>query len=126
MSEEVVRSYRDLKVWIESMDLAVECYDVTRRFPREEAFGLTSQIRRASASVPANVAEGYGRENVGSYAQHLRIAQGSLKELETHVILAGRVGLLGDEAVKSVLDTADRVGRMLRGLIRSIQPTVEK
>lgn len=124
MSEdEGIRSYRDLKVWNEAMDQAVDCYTVTKLFPRDETFGLVSQIRRASASVPANIAEGYGRENKGSCLQHLRIAQGSLKELETHVILAGRVGLLKAEAVQRVLESADRIGRMLRSLIRSVQST---
>jgi four helix bundle protein len=67
------------------MDLAVACYDLTRAFPQDELFGMTSQIRRAGASVPATIAEGYGRDNRGDYVHHLRIAQGSLKELETHL-----------------------------------------
>ncbi|BBE70736.1 four helix bundle protein [Oharaeibacter diazotrophicus] len=125
-SEPEIRSYRDLKVWKDAMDLAVNSYEATRGFPREEIFGLVSQIRRAAASVPANVAEGYGRDNVGNYVHHLRIAQGSLKEFETHVILAGRVELLKEDVVMKLLDSADRIGRMLRGLIRSLQPGGDK
>jgi four helix bundle protein len=118
-----IRSYRDLRVWNEAMELAAQCYEVTRAFPREEMFGFTAQIRRAGASIPANIAEGYGRESAGSYAQFLRNAQGSLKEAETHLLLATRVGLLSAGDASPVLDRADTVGKMLRGLIRSVQDT---
>jgi len=117
-----IRSYRDLRVWNEAMELAAECYRVTRSFPREEVFGMTSQIRRAGASVPANIAEGYGRESTGSYLQFLKNAQGSLKELETHLLLAIKVEMVSSHTVKPVLDRAETVGRMLRGLMRSLQP----
>ncbi|MCV0398076.1 MAG: four helix bundle protein [Rhizobiaceae bacterium] len=119
--ENGISSYRDLRVWKEAMELAAECYKLSRALPREEAFGLTAQIRRASASVPANIAEGYGRESSGSYVQFLRNAQGSLKELETHLLLAEKVELLGGTGLEPILARADAVGRMLRGLIRSIQ-----
>ena len=85
------------------MDLAELCYRVTKKFPWEEAQGMTSQIRRAATAIPSNIAEGRGREGSGEFIQFLRIAQGSLKELETHLILAFRVGphslLPGREAV---------------------------
>jgi four helix bundle protein len=118
---EQVQSYRDLRVWNEAMLLAEMCYRHTREFPREEQFGLTAQIRRAAVSVPANIAEGYGRDNTGSYVQHLRIAQGSCKEIETHLVLASRV--LDGNALEPgpLLDQADIVGKMLRGHIRSLQ-----
>ncbi|MGD9894978.1 MAG: four helix bundle protein, partial [Dehalococcoidia bacterium] len=109
-----IASYYDLDVWKIAMDLAVDCYGLTRGFPRDELFGLTSQIRRASASVPANIAEGYGRDNRGDYVHHLRIAQGSLKELETHLILASRVGIVTTEQLDPILSRADRTGRLLR------------
>jgi four helix bundle protein len=116
-----LQSYRELRVWKEAMLLAEMAYRHTIGFPRHELFGFTAQIRRAAASIPANIAEGYGRDNRGYYVQFLRIAQGSCKELETHLMLAGRV--LGDVASRPepVLDQADVVGRMLRGLIRSLQ-----
>ncbi|MFY7853311.1 MAG: four helix bundle protein, partial [Brevundimonas sp.] len=82
---ESVRSYRDLEVWKRAMDLAVATYELTREFPREEQFGLTSQARRAATSIAANIAEGYGRATRPAYVSFLRIAQGSLKELETHL-----------------------------------------
>ena len=89
-----IESHRDLIVWQKSMDLAVTAYRFTNAFPVDERYGLTSQIRRSCASIPANIAEGYGRESAGAYAQQLKVAQGSLKEFETHVELAHRVGLL--------------------------------
>jgi four helix bundle protein len=82
---------------------------------------MTAQIRRSSASIPANIAEGHGRENTGSFIQFLRIAQGSLKELETHLILAGRVGLMSEAATAPLLSQADEIGRMLRSMVRSLQ-----
>jgi four helix bundle protein len=116
-----IQSYRDLRVWNEAMQLAEMCYRHTNLFPKSELYGLTSQIRRAAASIPANIAEGYGRDNSGSYVQFLRIAQGSCKELETHLLLAGRV--LGDATAnpEPLLEMCDVVGKVLRGLIRSIQ-----
>lgn len=103
------------------MDLAEACYRLTGTFPREEMYGMILQIRRAAAVVPANIAEGYGREGPGEFVQFLRIAQGSLKELETHVMLAARVGLASEEETIPVLERCETVGKMLRSLIRSIQ-----
>lgn len=84
MGESKIQSYRDLKVWQEAVNLAEICYRFTKTFPKEELYGMTSQIRRASVSIAANIAEGYGRKTRGEYIQFLYIAQGSLKELETH------------------------------------------
>ncbi|MBI2719550.1 MAG: four helix bundle protein [Rhizobiales bacterium] len=103
------------------MDLTVLRYTLTRRFPKEEMFGLTSQIRRAAASIAANVAEGHGREHSGSFVQFLRIAQGSLKETETHLILAVRVGIATEAKIKSAMKKCEEIGKMLRSLIRAIQ-----
>ena len=87
----MVESYRELKVWNAGMDLAVMAYALTRSLPADERFGLCSQIQRSAASIPANIAEGYGRESRQEFIRFLRVAQGSLKELETHVLLARRV-----------------------------------
>jgi four helix bundle protein len=103
------------------MTLAESCYRLTGQFPRDELFGLTSQVRRAAASVPANVAEGHGRENTGNFVQYLRISQGSLKELETHLLLAERVGILPTVDLQPVLAQCESLGKMLRALIRSLQ-----
>jgi four helix bundle protein len=121
LSELSINSYRDLRVWQDAMALAESCYRLTRQFPRDELFGLTSQIRRASASIPANIAEGHGRETTGSFVQSLRVSQGSLKELETHLVLAERVGLLPALDSQPVLIQCEGLGKMLRALIRSLQ-----
>jgi four helix bundle protein len=116
-----IRSYRDLVAWQQAVELAASVYALSQRWPRDELYGLTSQARRAAVSVSANIAEGYGRDNLGSYLQFLRIAQGSLKELESHLLVAKRVGVADD--VQSALDEADRVGRVLGGLIRKLAET---
>ncbi|MGN6489146.1 MAG: four helix bundle protein [Devosia sp.] len=116
-----IESYRDLRVWQQSMDLAESCYRLSARFPREETYGLTSQIRRACTSIPANIAEGYGRNSKGAYVQYLRVAQGSLKEVETHILLAGRLGMVTAETSRPVLEQCDAVGRMLLGLVRQLE-----
>lgn len=123
MERAAINSYRDLKVWQDAMTLAEACYCETRGFTREELFGLTSQIRRAATSIAANIAEGHGRETSGSFIQSLRISQGSLKELETHLILSGRIGLLGTSRINPLLGRCEELGKMLRSLIRSLQQT---
>jgi four helix bundle protein len=116
-----IRSYRDLRVWREAMDLAVACYRLTADFPKSETFGMTSQIRRGSASIAANIAEGYGRQSSGSYVHFLRVAQGSLKELETFLLLSERVGLTSSADIEPLLGYCETVGKMLQSLIRSIE-----
>ena len=116
-----IESYQDLKVWQVAMALAVDVYTVSKFFPRDELFGLTSQVRRSSVSIAANIAEGYGRESRGSFVQFLRISQGSLKETETHLLLAERVGLVKRKQIAGALEKADELGRMLRSLIRTVQ-----
>jgi four helix bundle protein len=116
-----IESHRDLIVWQKSMDLAVAAYRLTSSFPVDERYGLTSQIRRSSASIPANIAEGYGRESAGAYAQQLKVAQGSLKEFETHVELSHRVGLVDATTLSVVLKSSEEIGKMLRSLIRAVE-----
>jgi len=108
------------------MALAAACYRLTKRLPREEMFGMSSQIRRSASSIPANIAEGHGRENTQSFIQYLRIAQGSLKELETHLLLSQRVGLLNEEQLQEPMDQCAILGRRVRSLIRSLQQRAAK
>jgi four helix bundle protein len=116
-----IDSYRDLQIWQRSMDLAVSCYEVSRQLPDSERDGLCSQIRRAATSIPANIAEGHGRELPGSFVQHLRISHGSLKELETLLILVQRLKMVEPPSIAPLLDECNEVGRMIRAMIRSIQ-----
>jgi four helix bundle protein len=126
LTDRSINSYRDLGVWQDAMTLAESCYRLTCEFPRDELFGLTSQIWRAVGSVPANIAEGHGRENTGNFVQHLRISQGSLKELETHLLLAERVGILPVLDLQPVLAQCESLGKMLRALIPSLQDKAAK
>jgi len=116
-----VQSYRQLKVWQAAMDLAEECYRVTRIFPKAEIFGLTSQIRRAAVSIPANIAEGQGRQYTKEFLNHLGMARGSLMELETHLMLGQRVGLIDSTALAPILSATDEISRMLSGLRKALQ-----
>lgn len=119
--EKRIESYRDLMVWQSAMVLAEDCYRLTKIFPKEEIYGMTSQMRRSAVSIAANIAEGYGRENRGSFVQFLRMAQGSLKELETHILLACRVGLLERHNEIELLLRCEEIGKMMRSLIRTVQ-----
>jgi len=90
-----IESYKDLEVWQMAMTLAQDCYLLTTRFPKDEMYGMSAQIRRAAVSIPANIAEGYGRDQTGPFVQFLRIAQGSARELETHLILTEKSAACG-------------------------------
>jgi four helix bundle protein len=119
--DDAIRSYKDLEVWQKAMQLAEDCYRATIEFPREETYEMTAQIRRAVISIPANIAEGYGRDQTGSFIQFLRIAQGSAREVETHLILAGRVRLLCEDVRDRLLDECERISKMLRSMIRALE-----
>ena len=116
-----IESYRDLLVWQEAMAAAEDVYRATAGAPSSWQFALASQTLRAAASVPANIAEGYGRESTGSYLQFLKIARGSLKELETHLLLAQRVGAPKSDQANAILKKLEGVGKMLNALIRSVR-----
>jgi four helix bundle protein len=116
-----IQSYRELEVWQVAMELAERCYLATRASPREELFGMTSQIRRASASVPANIAEGQGRHHTKEFLNHLGIARGSLTELETHLLLCRRVGLLPADDLGPLLALSERIGRMITQLRKTLE-----
>ncbi|MEW5929728.1 MAG: four helix bundle protein [Gemmatimonadota bacterium] len=116
MAEQKIRSHRDLTVWQKSMDLVVEVYRLSSRFPREETYRLTAQTTRAAASVPANVAEGHARSTARDYGHFLSVAKGSLMETETFMMLAVRLGYLEEEAASPVLGLVTEISKMLTSL----------
>ena len=120
MSEKV-QSYKDLVVWRKAIALVEQSYLCVARFPRDEVYGLASQIRRAAVSIAANIAEGYGRDQTGSFLQFLKIPQGSTRELETHFIIAERIKYIDSETSSVMANHCEEISKMLRALIRSIE-----
>jgi four helix bundle protein len=115
-----VRHYKDLIVWQRGIDLVVACYECTQRFPPHERFSLTQQLRRASVSIPSNVAEGQGRFHRAEYLHHIAFARGSLQELETLLVIAERLGYATAEALEEIWKLCEEVGRLLAGLRRAL------
>ena len=121
-----VKNHRDLVVWQRAMDLVSECHGIAAKIHATRAFWLEDQLLRAASSVPANIAEGHGRYSVGSFRNHLSIATGSLREVETHLETAVRLKLLETQDTKAALEVSDHVGRLLWGLrnaLRGWKPT---
>ncbi|MHC0068355.1 four helix bundle protein [Nostoc sp. UIC 10890] len=116
-----INDFKDLKIWQKGMDIAEKCYFLTQLFPKEELYGMVSQIRRSAASIPANISEGYGRRSTAEYIRFLNIAQGSLNELETHIILSQRVGLCSQADIESIIFLLREESRMIIALIKKIQ-----
>lgn len=114
------RSYRDLIAWKKSIALVGKIYSCTRSFPKEEMYGLTSQIRRAGISIPANIAEGQARNSKGEFLQFLGIAQGSLAELETLLVISQNLGYLTSTDAEGLLNDCEEIGKLLAGLKRSL------
>ena len=115
-------SYRGLTAWQRAMDLAASVHECSRRFPRDELYGLTSQVRRAAVSVPSNIAEGHGRETATEFKYFLRISRGSTQEVETQLLLAARFQYVTAAEIAPALDTAGEVCRLIRGLSNSLGP----
>ncbi len=116
-----MKNFRDLKVWHKSHELTLAVYKETKSFPREELYGLTSQIRRASASVPANIAEGCGKSSNADFARFLQIAFGSANELEYHILLARDLGILDNQIHNSLEERLIEIKKMLASLITKIR-----
>ena len=112
-----LKSYKELKVWQKAIELAIATYTVTKNFPKEELYGLTSQIRRSAFAIPANIAEGYSRRYLAEYIQFLRIAFSSGAELETHLLIANKVGLLKDSDFLRLNSELSEIMRMLNVLM---------
>jgi len=119
-----ISSYKDLIVWKKSIELVTEIYAVSKQFPIEEKFGLVNQLNRAVVSIPANIAEGWGRESSKNYLQFLRISRGSLMEVETLMIISKNLNYIEEEKFKLVSGRIEETGKILQGLIKSIQQRI--
>lgn len=117
-------TYKDLIVWQKSIALVTSLYAITKTFPSDEKFGMVSQINRAVISVPANIAEGWGRESAKNYLQFLRISRGSLMELETLMIISRNLNYINEQNYLEVNKQIDEVGKILHGLIKSVQQKI--
>jgi four helix bundle protein len=116
-----MNDYKNLKIWQKSVDLAVSIYNVTKIFPREEQYGLTSQIRRSAVSVPSNIAEGSGRNSKKEFMNFLSISHGSSYELETQLLIASRVGYLGQDEYQNIANDLIEIQKMNSGLKKSLK-----
>jgi four helix bundle protein len=117
----MLKNYKELNVWQKSYKLCLDVYRITASFPKEEKFGLTSQVRRSAVSVPSNIAEGYGRKTTADYVRYLYIAYGSNCELETQMMLSRDLDYIGNAAIKEYIDEINEVERMLKALIKSLE-----
>jgi four helix bundle protein len=118
-----MKSFRDLRVWQRAMDLVEKVYLLTQKFPREETYGLLSQIRRAVVSIPSNIAEGHTREHIKEYLHHISMAQASLAELETQLEIAVRLKYLLSNQLKPRLAEISSLGKQLYALRNALQRT---
>ena len=116
-----MRPHEKLDVWKKAIDFVVEVYKATERFPKEEKFGLTSQVRRAAVSIPANIAEGAGRKSSKEFAHLLSNSQGSASEVDTELLIASRLGYFENSRYTELRAALDEIGRMLTGLYRQVQ-----
>lgn len=117
----MLKNYKELKVWQRSYQLCLEIYKITKRFPNEEKYGLTSQIRRAAVSVPSNIAKGYGRKTTPEYIRFLYIAYGSNCEMETQILLSKDLGYIKTGKLEILKEKVGEVERMLKALIKSLE-----
>lgn len=113
-------NFKELMVWQKAIDLVTEIYKITRAFPKEEVFGLVSQMQRAAVSIPSNIAEGHERNSDKEFAQFLCIARGSLAELETQIIIAEKLSYITNEQRINILNNCYEIGRMINGLLKKI------
>jgi len=120
-SSKMLKNYKELNVWRKSYELCLHIYKVTKGFPKDEMYGLISQIRRSAVSIPSNIAEGYGRKTTLEYVRFLYIGYGSVCELETQTMLSGDLGYVGKERLQKLRAEIGDVERMLRALIKPLE-----
>jgi four helix bundle protein len=116
-------SYKDLIVWQKAVAMVTDVYRATRTFPKDETFGLSSQLRRSAVSVASNIAEGQGSLSKGEFRQFLGQARGSLIEMETQVVIGANLGYVSQDTLGRLMTASGEVGRLLQGLMKSIQPS---
>jgi len=116
-----INDFRDLRIWQKGMDIAENCYFLTQTFPKHELYGMVQQIRRAAVSIPANIAEGYGRRSTAEYIRFLNIAQGSINALITHLLLSSRVKLSQPTDIQSIISLRQEESRMIIVLMRKLE-----
>ncbi len=116
-----IKSFKDLHAWQKSMEFAAMVYEITAEFPKEERYGIVSQMRRAAISIPSNIAEGHSRNTTGEFVQFLGIAKGSLAELETLILMSIRLGYIDELPANNALEPCAVTGRLLNGLVRSLK-----
>ena len=116
-----ITSFRDLHVWQKSMDLAVACHAIAKRFPRDEQPVLGYQVRKSTLSMPSNIAEGFARHSTAFYVQHLWTAHASGAELHTQLAVGQRIRIVGEPEAAALIANAEEVGRMLHGLVSSLE-----
>ena len=121
---EKIKSFKDLEIWKKGVTLAADIYAISKDFRASEIYGLTNQMRRASYSISANVAEGYGRESTKNYLQFIRTARGSLYELETYLIVANKLNYLDELKLKSILQKTEELSKMINSLIRKLNQSI--
>ena len=119
-----IRNYADLIAWQKAMTLAESVYSTTLQMPREERYGLISQMRRAAVSIPSNIAEGEGRGSDGHLLHALSVSYGSLRELETQLLPSGRLRFLNEQDLRGLFDQCEEVGRILNGLMKTVKNRV--
>ena len=122
--ENKIKSYQDLIVWQKSVLLVTDIYTITKTFPQDERFGITSQLNRAAVSIPTNIAEGWGRETSKNYLQFLRISRGSIMEVQTLLIISKNLNYVSEEKFDVLRNKTEEVGKILQGLIKSINEKV--
>ena len=116
-----IKSYKDLIAWQKGIDLVTAVYKILEKFPKEEKFGLISQISRSCTSIPANIAEGWGRDSDQNFIYYLKIAKGSLYELETHLIISKNINYIAEKTLKDLQIKIEEISKIINGLIKSIQ-----
>ncbi len=118
-----VNNYKDLIVWQKAILLVKSVYEISSSFPDSEKFGLVQQVRRTAVSIPSNIAEGWGRKSTGSFSQFLKIAKGSLCEVETQLIIAVELNFIKEEKIKEVNNLSEEISRMIRSLVDTLEST---